>query len=109
MQKLGANAIPFTFNFPQSAPSSVILQPGPDEVGDPCGVSYYVKVYCGDSETDLTHKRSTVTMGVRKTQYAPTKQGRQPCTVVRKDFLMSPGELSSRSLWTSNCTITARR
>lgn len=93
MQKLGANAIPFTFNFPQSAPSSVILQPGPDEVGDPCGVSYYVKVYCGDSETDLTHKRSTVTMGVRKTQYAPTKQGRQPCTVVRKDFLMSPGEL----------------
>lgn len=32
-------------------------------------------------------------MGIRKIQYAPTKEGRQPCTVVRKDFLMSPGEL----------------
>ena len=32
-------------------------------------------------------------MGIRKIQFAPTRQGRQPCTVVRKDFLMSPGEL----------------
>lgn len=93
LKKLGPNAIPFNFNFPQSAPSSVTLQPGPDEVGEPCGVSYYVKVYCGETETDLTHKRSTILMGIRRVQYAPTKQGRQPCTVVRKDFLMSPGEL----------------
>ncbi|EFN78189.1 phosrestin-2 [Harpegnathos saltator] len=93
LKKLGSNAVPFTFTFPQSAPSSVTLQPGPNETGDPCGVNYYVKVYCGETETDLTHKRSTVTMGIRKIQYAPTKQGRQPCTVVRKDFLLSPGEL----------------
>lgn len=93
LKKLGSNAIPFTFTFPQCAPSSVTLQPGPNETGEPCGVSYYVKVYCGDTETDLTHKRSTVLMGIRKIQYAPTKQGRQPCTVVRKDFLLSPGEL----------------
>lgn len=32
-------------------------------------------------------------MGIRKVQYAPTKQGSQPCTIVRKDFLLSPGEL----------------
>lgn len=32
-------------------------------------------------------------LGVRKVQYAPTKQGVQPCTIVRKDFLLSPGEL----------------
>lgn len=93
LKKLGSNAIPFTFTFPQCSPSSVTLQPGPDETGEPCGVSYYVKVYCGDTETDLTHKRSTVLMGIRKIQYTPTKEGRQPCTVVRKDFLMSPGEL----------------
>lgn len=37
--------------------------------------------------------RSSVAMGIRKVQYAPSKQGRQPCTVVRKDFMMSPGEL----------------
>lgn len=32
-------------------------------------------------------------MTIRKIQYAPSKQGRQPCTIVRKDFMMSPGEL----------------
>ena len=93
MQKLGPNAIPFTFKFSQSAPSSVTLQQGEDETGEPCGVNYYVKIYCGETETDVTHKRSTVIMGIRKIQYAPTKQGRQPCTVVRKDFLLSPGDL----------------
>ena len=93
LRKLGPNAIPFTFKFPQTAPSSVILQSGEDETGEPCGVTYYVKIYSGDTETDITHKRSTITMGIRKIQYAPTKQGRQPCTVVRKDFLLSPGDL----------------
>ena len=93
LRKLGANAVPFTFKFPPSAPSSVTLQPGEDETGEPCGVSYYVKIYSGDRESDISHKRSTVTMGIRKIQYAPTKQGRQPCTVVRKDFLLSPGDL----------------
>lgn len=93
LKKLGSNAIPFTFTFPQRAPASVTLQSGPDETGEPCGVSYYVKVYCGETESDVTHKRSTVLMGVRKIQYAPTKQGHQPCTLVRKDFLLSPGEL----------------
>lgn len=34
-----------------------------------------------------------MTLGIRKVQYAPTKQGSQPCTIVRKDFLLSPGEL----------------
>lgn len=33
-------------------------------------------------------------MAIRKIQYAPTKPGRQPCTVVRKDFMFSPGLLS---------------
>lgn len=47
----------------------------------------------GENETDRPHKRSTVSMGIRKIQYAPSKQGRQPCTVVRKDFMLSPGEL----------------
>lgn len=93
LKKLGGNAIPFTFEFPHSAPASVTLQPGPEESGEPCGVSYSVKVYAGETETDVTHKRSSVSLGVRKIQYAPTKQGRQPCTVVRKDFLLSPGEL----------------
>lgn len=93
LKKLGPNAIPFTFAFPQCAPASVTLQQGKDESGEPCGVSYYVKIFCGENESDLTHKRSTICLGVRKIQFAPTKQGRQPCTIVKKDFLLSPGEL----------------
>ncbi|KAL7299704.1 hypothetical protein TKK_0007459 [Trichogramma kaykai] len=93
LRKLGPNAVPFTFEFPATSPSSVTLQPGPDEHGEPCGVTYTIKVFAGESETDISHKRSSVAMGIRKIQYAPTKQGRQPCTVVRKDFLLSPGEL----------------
>lgn len=66
---------------------------GSEDEGDPCGVTYYVKTFVGESETDRTHKRSTVSLGIRKVQYAPSKQGRQPCTIVRKDFMLSPGEL----------------
>lgn len=33
-------------------------------------------------------------MGIRVIQYAPSQQqGRQPCTVVRRDFVLSPGDL----------------
>lgn len=92
-KKLGPNAVPFSFEIPASAPASVTLQQSKDETGAPCGVEYYVKVFSGDAETDRTHRRSTVTMGIRKVQYAPSKQGSQPMTIVRKDFMLSPGEL----------------
>ncbi|KAJ9585288.1 hypothetical protein L9F63_002918 [Diploptera punctata] len=92
LKKLGSNAFPFTFTLPPGSPSSVTLQPGSDDQGEPCGVQYYVKIFAGENETDRTHK-STVNLGIRKVQYAPSKQGRQPCTVVRKDFMLSPGEL----------------
>jgi arrestin-1 len=93
LKKLGPNAVPFTFNIPPSAPASITLQQGKDENGEPCGVQYYVKIYAGESETDRSHRRSTVSLGIRKVQFAPSKQGNQPCTVVRKDFMLSPGEL----------------
>ncbi|XP_045472494.1 arrestin homolog [Harmonia axyridis] len=93
IRKLGSEAYPFTFTIPPSAPASITLQPGPEDEGQPCGVHYYIKIFVGENETDRPHKRSTVSMGIRKIQYAPSKQGRQPCTVVRKDFMLSPGEL----------------
>ncbi|CAH0556545.1 unnamed protein product [Brassicogethes aeneus] len=93
VKKLGDNCYPFTFTIPPNAPASVTLQPASDEEGQPCGVHYYVKLFCGDSDTDRGHKRSAVSMNIRKVQYAPSKQGKQPCTVVRKDFMLSPGEL----------------
>ncbi|KAL3280778.1 hypothetical protein HHI36_004010 [Cryptolaemus montrouzieri] len=93
IRKLGPDVYPFTFTLPPSAPASVTLQPGVEDEGQPCGVHYYVKLFVGENETDRSHKRSTVSMGIRKIQYAPSKQGRQPCTVVRKDFMLSPGDL----------------
>lgn len=93
LKKLGPNAVPFTFNVPASAPASITLQQAKDENGEPCGVQYYVKIFAGESDTDRSHRRSTVNLGIRKVQYAPSKQGNQPCTVVRKDFMLSPGEL----------------
>ncbi|KAF5277706.1 hypothetical protein FQR65_LT03686 [Abscondita terminalis] len=93
IRKLGPNAYPFSFVLPNNAPASVTIQQGSDEDGQPCGVTYFVKAFVGESEIDRTHKRSTIALGVRKVQYAPSKQGRQPCTVVRKDFMLSPGDL----------------
>ncbi len=44
IKKLGGNAIPFTFNLQPSAPASVTLQQSREEVGEPCGVQYFIKV-----------------------------------------------------------------
>jgi len=94
IKKLGANAYPFTFAMPEHAPPSVTIQPGADESeGKPCGVEYYVKVYAGENENDRSHKRSCVLLNIRRIQYAPSNPGKQPCTIVRKDFMLSPGEL----------------
>ncbi|XP_060518068.1 arrestin homolog [Cylas formicarius] len=93
LRKLGSNCYPFNFLLPPNSPASVTLQQGSDDDGQPCGVHYYIKIFVGENETDKTHKRSTISMAIRKVQYAPSKQGRQPCTIVRKDFMLSPGEL----------------
>ncbi|XP_026726604.1 arrestin homolog isoform X1 [Trichoplusia ni] len=93
IKKLGDTAVPFRLSVPAGAPGSVTLQPGLEDDGEPCGVQYYVKIFVGDSEIDRSHRRSTVALGIRKVQYAPAKPGPQPCTVVRKDFVLSPGQL----------------
>jgi len=93
IKKLGPDSHPFTFKMPANAPPSVTIQPSPSDEGKPCGVEYYIKIFVGDSEDDKTHKRSTILLGIRRIQFAPSKQGRQPCTIVRKDFMLSPGEL----------------
>lgn len=61
MKKLGDNAFPFTFQIPPNAPASVSLQQKTQEGNEqPCGIQYFVKIFAGDSETDRTHRRSTV-------------------------------------------------
>lgn len=56
LKRLGSNAYPFTFHFPQTAPCSVTLQPGDDDEGKPLGVEYTVKIFVGDNEEDKVSK-----------------------------------------------------
>lgn len=52
LKRLGSNAYPFIFHFPQSAPCSVTLQPGDDDQGKPLGVEYTVRIFVGDNDED---------------------------------------------------------
>lgn len=95
LKKLGSNAFPFTFQFPQNAPSSVTLQPGEDDQGKPLGVDYTLKVFVGENEEDKSHKRSSVSLAIKKLQYAPISRGRRlPSSLVSKGFTFSQGKLN---------------
>ena len=95
VKKLGANAFPFTFQFPQSSPSSVTLQAGEDDQGKPLGVEYYIRCTVGDSEDDKAHKRSAVTLTIKKLQFAPASRGRRlPSSLVSKGFTFSQGKIN---------------
>jgi len=89
LSKLGKNAFPFHLSFPPNSPTSVTLQASAEEAGEPCGVEYFIRACLVDDKSEMT----SVNMAVRKIQFAPTRQGRQPSTTVRKDFMFSQGEL----------------
>jgi len=93
VKKLGGNAHPFVVNLPDMAPSSVVLQN--DESSKPLGVMYELRVFVADSANEKQHKRNSVTLAVRKVQYAPADRGtRQPSTLVSKGFALSSGKLN---------------
>ncbi|XP_071445722.1 arrestin homolog [Hetaerina americana] len=95
MKKLGPNAHPFTFRFPNTSPSSVTLQAGDDESGKPLGVEYSVKTWIGDHFEDRGHKRSSITLAIKKLQYAPPTRGnRLPSSLVSKGFTFSQGKIN---------------
>lgn len=95
VKKLGANAFPFTFHFPSMAPSSVTLQAGEDDTGKPLGVEYAIKAHVGEDESDKGHKRSAVTLTIKKLQYAPVSRGRRlPSSLVSKGFTFSQGKIN---------------
>ncbi|XP_055909575.1 phosrestin-1 [Eupeodes corollae] len=95
VRKLGANAYPFTFHFPPCSPSSVTLQQEGDDNGKPLGVEYTIRAYVADSEDDRQHKRSMVSLVIKKLQYAPPTRGqRLPSSLVSKGFTFSNGKIS---------------
>uniref|UniRef100_A0A3B3XDX8 S-arrestin n=1 Tax=Poecilia mexicana TaxID=48701 RepID=A0A3B3XDX8_9TELE len=50
LRKLGNNAYPFFFEFPDNLPCSVALQPGPHDVGKQCAVEFEIKAFSAESQ-----------------------------------------------------------
>lgn len=95
IKKLGANAFPFTFHFPATSPSSVTLQAGEDDDGKPLGIDYAIKCFVGEHDDDKGHKRSGITLIIKKLQYAPAVRGRRlPSSLVSKGFTFSQGKIN---------------
>ncbi|CAH0551071.1 unnamed protein product [Brassicogethes aeneus] len=96
IKKMGSNAFPFTFRFPDMSPCSVTLQPGEDDQGKPLGVEYQVRCYVGANEDDKGHKRSTVSLAIKKLQFAPSDNvgNRLPSSLVSKGFTFSSGKIN---------------
>jgi len=93
VKKLGGNAHPFIVTLPELAPASVVLQD--DAAAKPLGVLYELRVFVADSASEQQHKRNSVTLAVRKVQYAPAdRNSRQPSTLVSKGFALSSGKLN---------------
>ncbi|XP_068197693.1 S-arrestin a [Antennarius striatus] len=89
LRKLGDNAYPFFFEFPDNLPCSVALQPAPHDVGKQCAVEFEIKAFSAESQDAKIRKRSTVKLMLRKVQYAPESQGVAPCVETTRDFVMS--------------------
>ncbi|XP_050540717.1 arrestin homolog [Daktulosphaira vitifoliae] len=96
IKKFGtSNAFPFVFQFPPNSPSSVTLQPGDDDDGKPLGVEYSILTYVSDREDDRGQSRSSVSLIIKKLQYAPLTRGqRLPSSLISKGFTFSHGKIS---------------
>ncbi len=69
LQKLGSQAHAFTFQLPTTAPASIVLQEGGSEIESTApavGVEYDFNTYVGENPEDRSHKRSSVSMAIRK-------------------------------------------
>jgi len=85
IKRFGEECFPFNFDLPSNAPSSVTLQPHPDDHGNPLGVEYELRFFVGDKEDDRPSRRSTVGMAIRKLQYSlPQPLVKEPSATVSK-------------------------
>ncbi|NXM91484.1 ARRS protein, partial [Oenanthe oenanthe] len=89
LKKLGKNAYPFVFTFPDYLPCSVCLQPAPRDVDKTCGVDFEVKAFSTENVEERVHRRNSARLLIRKVQYAPEKPGPQPCAETTWQFFMS--------------------
>jgi len=100
MQKLGEGAKPFTLQFPQLSPNSVMIK-GEDGDTSQMGVSYEIRLQIGDSsdrfdQIQIGLKNSSVNMSIRKSQYTSSQYNgnlNRPTAKAEKKFLFSRGKL----------------
>ncbi|XP_047450573.1 S-arrestin-like [Mugil cephalus] len=85
LRKLGDNAFPFFFEFPDNLPCSVALQPGPSDEGKKCAVEFEVKAFCGET----MEKQSSVRLSIRKVQFSSEISSLVPVAETTFEFLMS--------------------
>ncbi|GAA6064820.1 S-arrestin b, partial [Tachysurus ichikawai] len=96
LRKLGDNAHPFFFEFPDNLPCSVALQPAPTDEGKHCAVEFEVKAFCAENQDEKAHKRSSVRLAIRKVQYAPDKCGAPPSNETTCEFIIPDKPLHLR-------------
>ncbi|XP_059187617.1 S-arrestin b [Centropristis striata] len=89
LRKLGDNAFPFFFEFPDNLPCSVALQPGPTDVGKKCAVEFEVKAFLGQNQDEKIDKQSSVRLTIRKIQFSPEDTKLVPVAETTFEFLMS--------------------
>ncbi|KYO40394.1 S-arrestin isoform B [Alligator mississippiensis] len=89
LKKLGRNAYPFVFTFPDNLPCSVCLQPSPRDASKSCGVDFEVKAFHAENLEDRIRKRHSVRLLIRKMQFAVEETGPQPRVETTWQFFMS--------------------
>ncbi|XP_029922425.1 S-arrestin-like [Myripristis murdjan] len=89
LRKLGANAYPFFFEFPDNLPCSVCLQPSPNDVGKKCAVEFEVKAFCAENQDEKIEKQTSVRLTIRKIQFSPEVSKLVPVVESTFEFLMS--------------------
>ncbi|KAM6933386.1 S-arrestin-like [Xenentodon cancila] len=89
LNKLGDNAFPFFFEFPDNLPCSISLQPGPSDVGKKCAVEFEVKAFCGENRDEKIDQKSSVRLTIRKIQFSPENADVAPVAEMTFEFLMS--------------------
>ncbi|KAM7412438.1 hypothetical protein PAMA_020023 [Pampus argenteus] len=89
VRKLGDNAFPFYFEFPDNLPCSVAMQPGPSDEGKKCAVEFEVKAFCAENQDEKMNKQSSVRLSIRKIQFSPDNSQVAPVADTTFEFLMS--------------------
>ncbi|CAN0385100.1 unnamed protein product [Lampetra fluviatilis] len=85
LHKLGGTAYAFSFSMPQNLPCSVTMQPAPCDKGKSCGVDFEVKAFCCEKLDEDIKKKHSVSLLIRKVQFAPEKPGVIPSGVANVD------------------------